>query len=105
MDLRAIGRAMRRQFPIVFIIAAVTVYVAITASHDTQSRYEGRASLLFVSAPSGYDLQGRPITLNPLSLSGNGERVASAAVLAMSKSRRRHAFSVAGQAQGVQCDR
>src|SRR3954471_260492 len=86
MDLRAIGRAMRRQFLIVFLIAVATVIVARTAAEDTQTRYEGRASLLFVSSPSAYDQQGHAINVNPLSLSGNAERVASAVVLAMSKS-------------------
>ena len=86
MDLRAIARAMLRQFPVVLLVAVVTFIVASSAAEDTQSRYEGRSSLLFVSAPNGLDLQGRPITVNPLSLSGNGERVASAAVLALSKS-------------------
>jgi len=77
---------MRRQFPVVFVIAVATVFVALSAAKDTQSRYEGRASLLFVSAPAGYDQQGRPITVNPFNISGNGERVASSVVLAMSKS-------------------
>src|SRR4051794_20889243 len=80
MDLRAIGRAMLRQFPIVFLVAVATVIAALTAAKDTQSRYEGRESLLFVSSPSAYDDQGRPITVNPFNLSGNGERVASSAV-------------------------
>jgi len=86
MDLRAISRAVCRQFPVVFIIGVITVMVALSAAKDTETRYEGRASLLFVSSPAGYDLQGKPITLNPLNLSGNGERVASSVVLAMSKS-------------------
>jgi len=86
MDLRAIARAMFRQLPVVLVIAVVTVIVASNASHDTQTRYEGKASLLFVSSPSSYDQTGKPIAVNPINLSGNAERVASAAVLAMTKS-------------------
>jgi hypothetical protein len=86
MDLRAIARAMGRQLPVVLVIAVLTVIVASRAADDTQTRYEGEASLLFVSSPSAYDQQGKAIAVNPLNLSGNGERVASAAVLAMSKS-------------------
>ena len=77
---------MRRQFPIVFVIAAVTVFVALSAAKDTQSRYEGRASLLFVSSPQTVDGQGKPITVNPFSLAGVGEQMASSAVLALSRS-------------------
>jgi hypothetical protein len=86
MDLRAIVRAMGRQLPVVLVVAVLTVFVALRAADDTQTHYEGKASLLFVSSPSSYDQQGKAIAVNPLNLSGNGELVASAAVLAMSKS-------------------
>jgi len=85
MDLRAIGRAVRRQFPIVLLIAIVTVVVAMSAAKDVQSEYEGRASLLFVSSPAALDMQGKPITVNPFGLAGNGELVASSTVLALSR--------------------
>ena len=77
---------MGRQLPVVLVIAFLTVWVALRAADDTTTRYEGKASLLFVSAPSSYDQQGKAIAVNPLNLSGNAERVGSAAVLAMSKS-------------------
>jgi len=77
---------VRRQFPVVLLIAIVTVYVAMTSAKDTQSQYEGRASLLFVSSPQGLDNQGKPITVNPFNLAGTAEQFASSAVLALTRS-------------------
>ena len=86
MDLRGIGRALRRQWALALVIAIVTVGVAVWSVGRVETKYQGQASLLFVSSPQSVDNQGKPITVNPFSLSGNAERVASSAVLALSRS-------------------
>jgi hypothetical protein len=86
MDLRGIGRALRRQWALALVIAIVTVGVAVWSVGRVETKYQGRASLLFVSSPLTADNQGDPISVNPFSLSGNAERVASSAMLALSRS-------------------